>query len=243
MTEPVQRIDPGYRAAMEERRLRERRKLRTRCIPLGPDLRDRVNPANPFAANPFLDWDAWHASVPKSWEHGEDRVYKHGQVQGGAVLKAYTANFISRLADIAFVISPVLKLHEIEVALWYECRTRPDLMAGSCFPKMTFKGESVGNGIMLSSQEPSDRSLIYYALHEGAHCIPGPCSDLDPSVQTLGHHEDFRRRFGVLLHDFLNMDVWLPDEWHHRLRQQALLDTWAPPIHPLDGWRWDEVPV
>lgn len=108
---------------------------------------------------------------------------------------------------------------------------------------MTFEGESVGNGIMLSSREPSDLMLIYFALHEAAHCIPEPSSDLDPTVETLGHHESFRRKLGVLLHDFLRTNTEVPDIWHHRLREAALLDTYAPPIHPLDGWRWDEVPV
>jgi len=181
--------------------------------------------------------------VPRSWEHGEDRVFRHGQVQDGAVLKTYTPGFMDRLADTAYLVSPVFELHGIEVALWYECQTRPDVMAGQCFPKMSFKGESVGNGIMLSSREPSDLRLLYCALHEGAHCIPESTSDLDPTVETLGHHESFRRRFGVLLHDFLRLDEECANIWHHRLRQAAMLDTWAPPIHPLDGWSWDEAPV
>ena len=243
MAEHIRHIDPKYRAAMEKWRLRERDRLADTLVRLGPEFRDPANPKNPFAASPFLDWKVWHESVPRSWEHGEDRAHRHGQFQDGAVLKTYTPRFMGRLADTAYLVSSVFELHGIEVSFWYECQTRPDLIAGRCFPKMSFQGESVGNCIMLSSREPSDLLLLYYALHEGAHCIPEPSSDFDPTVETLGHHECFRRRFGVLLHDFLMMDTEVPDIWHHRLRQIAMLDTWGPPIHPLDGWRWDEVPV
>ena len=52
---------------------------------------------------------------------------------------------------------------------------------------MQLDGQVVPNGIMLSSRV-KPIGLLYNFLHELAHCIPEPTSDLDPGVNPLGHH-------------------------------------------------------
>jgi len=213
------------------------------AVALTPEFRDRTNPLNPYAANAGFAWDLWHSTVPKGWAHGEDRQFRWGLVlPGRIVVKAYSYEFLVPLAVTANVVGPLLNAHRIEVPCWYESRTRPDIMAGVCFPKMTFEGQVVGNGILLSSRQ-SDTGLVFTAIHEAAHCIAEPASDLDPTFDTLGHHENFSRRQGLLLHEFLETDRTQTEEFHYELRMLAQRDAWGKPIHPLDGWRWDEVPV
>lgn len=213
------------------------------AVELTPELRDRANPRNPYAANAAFAWDRWHSVVPKGWAHGEDRQFRWGLVlPGRIVVKAYSREFLVLLAVTAKTIAPLLRAHQIEVPFWYESRTRPDIMAGVCFPKMTFEGQDVRNGILLSSRQ-SDPGLVFTAIHEAAHCIAEPASDLDPTFDTLGHHESFSRRQGLLLREFLETDRSQTEEFHYEMRMIAQWDTWGKPIHPLDGWRWDEVPV
>lgn len=234
-----------YDEKQERQRLARRRELAGRPVILTPEDRDPMNPASIVAANPWFDWPAWKASVPKCWDHGELRSYRYAVVLDdgpGTVIKTYDPRVVRTLMTVVAVLRPLMQAHRIEVPFWGEIGIHSGYLRGACWQRMEYDGQSVPNWIGLNPWAPASE-LILGAIHEVAHAIPSPESDLDPSVEVLGHREPYRRRFGLLLHEFLKTDTLLMPDVRHRMRFIARDDDYAPPIHPREGWRWDEEPV
>jgi len=224
----------------ERRRLELRRQWTGRLIALTPELRDPTDLDGPLAMNPRFNWPQWRASVPRSWDHGALRCHRWGLVlSDGTVLRVYKKEFLPRLQWAVESVTPLLRRHHIEVPLW--CESQATVWTGCCHPLMTLNGEGIGNTILLSGREP-DLRLVYNTIHEIGHCTPGPRSDLDPTVETLGHDEGFRRRFGTLLYEFLDEGKTLDEDQRLWLRSCAVYDDWGAPICPSlePGWCWKQ---
>ena len=116
-----------FDAEQERLRLQRRTELAGLLMPLSPEDRDPMNPASKYYANPWFDWVAWRASVPRCWDHGELRAHRHALIlndEPKTVIRTYNRFFATQLQQVLEVVRPLMVAHRISVPL--STRSRRD---------------------------------------------------------------------------------------------------------------------
>lgn len=218
----------------ERRRLLRRSELTGTITRLTPELRDALNPDNPFALAPTWPWRGWMAEHPQRW-HDELRYFNQGLIlPEGILLKGYSREGLTLLRETVERLLPLMTEEGIRIEAFYQTRGKVDL--GGYATPLGHAGRELPQVITLSTAYP--RWLLANGLHELAHDgdrerfghDPRPRGMGDAAYQAQFHDERFRRRLGALLARYLEQHATY---WERRsLTRWAATTDYAAPIHP-----------